>query len=168
MDPRFTLNLAIAYHAAERYADAIVFARRVMKMAAGDRRMLLVGAVRSGDALWACTSEKKLNCSKEPVLTSAEVERLDKQGQELVSAKRSEEALPIFLRAYAYSGHPRPLLRIATFEYVTGFYKDAREHALHIRRSLGDQPSKLRDEVDALIKAIEVACKKQPDECKYL
>jgi hypothetical protein len=100
-------------------------------------------------------------------LTDAEVERLDREGQELVAARRSDDALPIFLRAYAYSGDPRPLLRIATFEYVTGFYPDARRHASHTRELLGERPSKLRDEIDALLRAIAVECdkRKEPRPC---
>lgn len=76
---------------------------------------------------------------------------------------RSDEALVIFLRAYAYSGDPRPLLRIATFEYVTGHYPDARAHATRTKLLLRDQPSKLRYETDALIKAVARECNKFKD-----
>lgn len=165
LDLRFTVNLGLAYMSANRHADAVAFARRLMVMPGATRRMLLIGAVLSGDALAECISRKQFDCGRDKYLMNAEVERLDQQGQQLVSAGRADDALPIFLRAYAYSGDPRPLLRIATFEYVTGYYMDARGHAKHVKELIGKQPSKLAKETDDLLAAIEAACKTDPRAC---
>lgn len=162
---RYVVLTAIALNAQQRYALALERAQRALNMQDGDRVWQIKAAIVSGDTIRRCIEDEIKECFRQPLLTTVELERLDKAGQALVRAKQSDKALPKFLRAYAYSGQPRPLLRIATFEYVTGHYVDAREHASRIRDVEPEANSELRKEADELLRAIEADCEQKKADC---
>jgi hypothetical protein len=101
-----------------------------------------------------------------PVLSDADIARMDARGLELMNAKQLDEAELVFLAAYAFSGKPWPLLRVAAFEYLQKDYKAAIEHAEKARRGLkGTSPKKVK-EAEALVKAIKQECAADKTACR--
>lgn len=170
LDPKnakYAFNLAVVYRVYWRYEKSIAIAQRVLSMPTADRDLKIEAAVLAGDTIHQCNGDGKYStCKLDSSLTADEIERLDKEGQALVQAKRPDEALPVFLRAYAFSGNAKPLLRIATFEYVTGHYKDALQHARRVRDSVPEKTSGLRKETDELIRVILADCKQAKADCR--
>lgn len=158
-----SINLALAYFQAGKFEPALTLSRRLfaMQMDLGKRRKV---AIIAGHALSNCVSQAG-GCSSTP-LSDEELARLDVEGQALLESNRREEAHVLFLRAYAYSGKPRPLLRIATFEYVTNDYKDALLHARTALDGFSDKSSPLFKEAQILVETIEKECAAQKRTCR--
>lgn len=164
LDPslvKVSVNLAMSLFQEGKFGQALSIARQAFEMKDATLQQKRVLAKLAGASTAECAKEN-LECS---ILDDAEVTRRDVQGQKLLDNKQLEDAELVFLTAYAFSGKPRPLLRVARFEYLRKDYRTALEHAESARARLKDAPQ-LFKEADALVKTIEKECAEQKIRCR--
>ncbi|MBL9013620.1 MAG: tetratricopeptide repeat protein [Myxococcales bacterium] len=164
LDPslvKVSVNLATSLFQEGKFGPALAIARRAFEMQNATLQQKRVLAKVAGASTEEC-AKQKLECS---ILDDAEVTRSDARGQALLDKQQLDDAELVFLTTYAFSGKPRPLLRVARFEYLRKEYRTALEHAESARARLKASP-KLFQEADVLVKTIEKECAEQKIRCR--
>lgn len=159
-NPQLLFRASISEFKTRRLASAWNHARRAAELSeeAEDTYYMFAGNV-----LARCL-EQKVDCGASPFLSEAGgFEALDAKGEALVHARKMDDAAKVYVRAYAFSGTPLALLRVAQTDALRDNLQTANHNVGEVLKRNPD-PAVLK-EAREFIALLQAACLKRRVDC---